>query len=149
MPVASRFPIKPFPVLWLFIIVFHFSLVAIGLVGIGVNWKSGLVLLVSTVSLYVSWLQYKKVSSASDDLCWTGESWVMSLGGKLNAKIYLEVQPSSWLSSLMSVLYFTSGNKKYAWLFTRSGLGARAYSELCYLVKQDLQAQRKNEQPFK
>ena len=73
-----------------------------------------------------------------DDLCWNGDGWLMHKGDKLNGAIYLEIQPDSWVSSQLSLLSFNCDEKKYYWLFSRYELGERMYSQLVYLVKQNL-----------
>ncbi len=145
MKTAVRFPVKSSPELLLLCLVMHLIVAVAVLINDWSWWISLLVIVVIAASWGVTTRQYHSVTNAKGDLCWTGESWMIAKEHTLNQADYLELRPTSWVTSLFSFLEFQSGDKKVVWLFTNKHLGERAYRELCYLVNQDLHLSRKNQ----
>jgi len=119
------------------ILLSHLALVVFVVFSIN-HWTWQLVITcLSVLSYYFSIQHYKSITTSSDDLCWTGEQWVM-----VDKKHrYMQLQQTSWLSSFASLLHLEDGEKKYYWLFTRNGLGDRAFRELNFLARQNLVAE--------
>ena len=157
MKVAARFPVKTYTPLILAIVLFHIMLLLISLVEFGFSWQQIIVSVSLLISLYFSFKQYWKITQSPDDLCWTGESWLMHQGNKLNGAVYLDLEPTSWVSNQLALLHFSctdgvdvndsvTANKKYHWLFSRHELGERMYSQLVYLVRQNIKVRLKAEE---
>jgi hypothetical protein len=150
MKVAARFPIKPFkPLYWGIIVLYTlcavlavFSMQAIVLLG---------VYPVLAISIFYTLRHYRRLTSAPDDLCWNGDSWLIKDSQQLT--VYLELQNDSWISRQATLLHFKARpallgvdpnltqSREFYWLFTLSHLGERSYRELCYLVKQNVKHQ--------
>ncbi len=136
--VASRFPVKSHASLIVFVATVHCALLVIAWYELSCLWQKLLMLLILSISLIFSNRQYQLMVNAPDDLCWSGEHWVMHSNQKLKRLIYLDLLPSSWVSRYYCLLHFSNGDKHYYWLFSRHELGSRMYSELVYLVKMNI-----------
>lgn len=144
MKVAARFPLKQSAFLFSLIYLFHILLASLSFYQFGFIWQQGIVLLCLLISGYFCRQRYLSISSAPDDLCWSGDNWLMRQG-KLNAICYLELTTTSFLSRYFCLLHFESNKQCYCWLFSRRALGKRLYSKLVYLVRQQLNAKLKAE----
>lgn len=140
MKVAARFPVKDcFPLKWA-ILVTHLLLIVIALFYL-VGWIWVIAGVTSTlISYYFSISHYKSITSAEDDLCWSGDSWQMQTADLT----HFQLLPTSWLSNFASLLHLKEGDKTHYWLFTKYNLGDRAFRELNYIARQDLVNQRSN-----
>jgi len=143
LKVAARFPIHNFWPILLAISFVHFLLLSISINEFGFAWQQWLIFPSLAISFYFSNKQYQKITKSPDDLCWNGDSWLMHKDNKFNGAFYLDIQPSSWISSQVCLLCFTCGEREYCWLFSRSLLGERMYSQLSYLAKQNLKSKMK------
>ncbi len=141
MKVVARFPVKSSSVLSGGLILFHLFLISVIFSQVTFGVMAFLAIILTVISCCLCFRQYYKITQASDDLCWDSERWGMTTDKQLKLLVFLELQPESWVSGCMSLLYFTADDDKHVWLFTRGNLGSRAYSELTYLVNQDLSAQ--------
>lgn len=135
MNVAARFPIKPSPELLLLLAVSHIGVFASSFWLLNQLWMVVLVLLLSATSFYFSYQQYLNITHSSDDLCWSGENWLMHTGINQNSTNYLEQLPTSWITPHFCLLKFVQNGKQKAWFFSRKSLGDRLYRELCYTLK--------------
>ena len=143
MKVASRFPVKPCTgLLWL-IIGGHIVSFVLATIGLHQWWVIALFAVIFAVSAFYSHIQYQRVTSAGDDLCWSGDAWLMHLTSGNKGINYFNLKISSWVTSYFCLLKFDSNGKEQVWLFTRNGLGERSFRELCYLVKKDIKLTRK------
>lgn len=138
MKVAARFPIKPNQ--WLIYLIFlaHIMVFLGGLLLLNEFWYSFVVFLVSGVSFYYARSQYLRITNSPDDLCWSGESWVMHNFESEAAVSYLNLLPTSWITASFCLLKFAQSEQSNAWFFSRKSLGERLYRELCYLAKADM-----------
>jgi hypothetical protein len=153
MKIASRFPIKESKGLLALVIGLHFAVLVLSFIIIEVLWQFSFVFASLLISYYYSIKQLKEVTQAPDDLCWTGEQWLITLlndKNKLDYRetAYLRISPSSWVTSRFSLLKFriksiNGLNTEFTWFFSSASLGDRLYRELCYLCKQDLKEQSK------
>lgn len=143
MKFAARFPIKENIVLLRLLIFSHLILWLLTIFLL--SSLSQILLLISIIgfSLQYSFQQYKQVTEYHDDLCWSGENWLVT-SEIHNEEIYLELKPTSWITEEFCFLKFKIQNEEKAWLFTKNGLGSRLYSELCYLVRLNIKHQNKN-----
>ena len=144
MKIAARFPVKSSRILGSLIVAIHSFIIVLAIIHFSFSWQALLVISVTVVSFTLSLNQVRLLTSAPDDLCWSGENWLIRSDEQLNAITYLQLLPQSWMSSYACVLHFAAGEHQFQWLFTRQGLGDRSYSELCFLVKQNIAAQQKN-----
>lgn len=137
MKIAVRFPVKNCPELILLCAGLHLIVAILALVT-QMNWW---LICVTIIAVIISWLvtlkQYTAVTSSSGDLCWTGESWLIAKEAESNSVEYIELNPTSWITSHYCLLKFNCGGYEKTWLFTNKHLGERAYRELCFLLKQD------------
>ncbi len=150
MKLAARFPVTSFKPLIVFFWLVHLMLLLIAFYLIGLVWSLLVILLSISVSFYFTFKQYQKITQASDDLCWNGNSWLMQAGKSSKKKqtdsvIYLKISADSWVSKQLSLLHFSSETATYSWLFARAELGERLYSHLVYLVRQDIKQNLKQE----
>lgn len=140
--VAYRFPVKDSPPLLLAVFSAHLAVLIFGLYSFKFSWFSLLFLVALSVSAFLSYRQYLLMTRAPDDLCWSGENWLIQTGEQRKSIVYLDLLGSSWLSSFACLLHFKTEQKNYYWLFTKRGLGATSYRKLCYLVRQNVNKQR-------
>jgi len=135
--IASRFPIKSNWLLLSLILIAHLGLISIAFILL-TNFWSLLLIIVSTIgSGYFSLKQYQSITRAEDDLCWSGENWLMQ-DHQLKTVSYLDLMPTSWVTANFCLLKFEQNNVEKAWLFTRRSLGERLFRELCYLAKVEI-----------
>ncbi|TQV84994.1 protein YgfX [Aliikangiella coralliicola] len=157
MKTATRFPVKTAKLLVVAIGLFHVILLLVSFIFFGVSWYVLAIFIALLVSWFYSNKNYRKITNAMDDLCWSGENWLMQSDERLGSITYLELQPDSWVSSFACLLHFSVGEKQsvgdkhlvsekqYHWLFVKKNLGERLYSELVYLVTQDLKASHQSD----
>lgn len=143
MKIAARFPIKTAPLFHFTWLALYAAMAALGCFFLDFSWILFLFLLVLIAASYFSERHYRQLTQATDDLCWNGSDWLTFSNDTLRSVIYLRLKPCSWRSSFACLLHFSSEQGEYVWLFTRAGLGERAYRELCYLAQQSLRAQLK------
>ena len=148
MKIAERFPIKPYPPLVFLFALMHLLLIGVSVVYLNFFWQYLIVIPVILASFYFSLKQYERITRAADDLCWNGNSWLMHSGDQLNALIFLQIEPSSWLTSKFCLLHFSCLNKKHYWLFTKKELGERQFSHLVYIVRLELKHSQTNSDPM-
>ena len=148
MKIAARFPVKESPLLGSLIISIHLIIVGCSYLVFGFDWQWGIILVLTLVTLVISFKQYRRLTIAPDDLCWSGENWLITDPQTSKSVTYLELSPQSWLSSFACILNFDHGGEQKQWLFTRQQLGRRSFSELCYLAKQSLLKQAKQDKPL-
>ncbi|WP_196140873.1 hypothetical protein [Aliikangiella sp. G2MR2-5] len=138
MKVAARFPIKESFELKYFLLAFHLALLVVAVVAeIHWSWRFAAILSVF-LSYYFSNKNYLRITRAPDDLCWTGESWLMRGYSQSQDSRYLDLIGDSWISGVASLLHFDDGTHRHYWFFSKVSLGARAYSELVYYARQYL-----------
>jgi hypothetical protein len=145
MKVAARFPVKPNSALLGVLLVSHTGIFACSFWLLNQAWMIGLVLALSAVSFYFSLKQYLAITNSSDDLCWSGENWLMHTGENQSSVCYLELLPTSWITPPFCLLKFTLNEQQRAWFFTRKSLGERLYRELCYVAKLKLDEKSKSQ----
>lgn len=140
MKIAARYPIKSYPWLLSGTLLFHLLILFTSVYFFG--FKSSLLLIILSLiaSAYFSVKHYNKLTTADDDLCWSGENWLISPQGELKGSIYLTLLPSSWISANLCLLHFSHGKNKYHWLFSRSQLGDQLYSQLIFNLQRDLKS---------
>ncbi|PHS15894.1 MAG: hypothetical protein COA86_12800 [Kangiella sp.] len=153
MKVASRFPIKESKGLLTIVILLHLAVSVLSFFIFNISWQYGFVLVSLLISYYFSIKQLQQITQAPDDLCWTGNQWLISVLNDKNKlvsrdSVYLSILPSSWITRGFSlikfrVVSFNDENTQFAWFFSASNLGDRQYRELCYLCKQSLKEQSK------
>jgi len=153
MKIASRFPIKESKGLLTLVILLHLAVSALSFFVFNFSWQYAFALVSILISYYFSIIQLKQITQAPDDLCWTGNQWLINVLNDKNKlasreSVYLNILPSSWITSGFSLLKFRhesldSINTEFAWFFSSSNLGDRQYRELCYLCKQSLREQSK------
>ena len=107
-------------------------------------WITIMVIIAVLVSWVITLKHYAAITQSTGDLCWSGESWLVASDEESGSIDYLELKPSSWITSHFCLLKFSLGRHEKAWLFTNKHLGERAYRELCYLTRQDSVTNRKN-----
>ena len=136
--IAARFPIKPN--LWIVMMNFliHGFLAAVCINLLIVNWWQWLTLITLCFSFFYTYQQTNRLFSAPDDLCWTGENWLMYRTNANHDAMYLNLLDNSWLTSSFCLLKFSAEEKQFAWFFSRLSIGDRAYRELCRIVKSDM-----------
>lgn len=160
MKIASRFPVKENKGLSNLINSLHILVAIVSFWKFEFTWQFGSALIGLSISYYYSSKQLKEITRASDDLCWTGEQWLIT---HLNSKnkllfqetVYLRIIASSWITSRFSLLKFRleldeDSKTEFVWFFSSESLGDRLYRELCYLCKQDLkeQARSNTDKPY-
>ena len=143
MKIAARFPVTESPWLFSLLILLHFSFLILGYATVGWHWSLLLVVISTIGSCWVCYKHYLEITRATDDLCWSGEHWLMNSEPQDGSVMYLNILPSSWMSSFACLLHFEVSGKRYYWLFSKPSLGERAYSELLYLCKLTLSASLK------
>lgn len=142
MKVAARFPIKAnLPVYW-FIVTSHLGVLVVAMSHLASLSAVLLVLAVTVFSYGRSHTEYRKVTENDDDLCWSGDNWLVHIGISGESVCYLELLESSWITAEFSLLKFDGNGEETAWLFTRKSLGERLYSELCYLAHLNLKSRK-------
>jgi len=142
MKVAARFPIKAnIPLLYL-LIAAHLVILLTSIFYLTSTSAILLILVISAFSYYHSHEQYLKVTEFDDDLCWSGENWLVH--DEHDKLCYLELMDISWITQEFSLLKFIKDEQQLAWLFTRTQLGEQLYSQLCYLARLDLKLQNTN-----
>lgn len=141
--VARRFPVKTSLPLLLLIVSAHLIVLVLAAYLFQTSWVILVLLGALVLSAILSGRQYLSITRAPDDLCWSGENWLIQSEQPSGKIVYLTLMQSSWLSSFACLLHFCAGNQKHYWLFTRRGLGQSSYRELCYLVKQNISSRRK------
>lgn len=135
MNVAARFPIKSSPELLLILLAFHIGVFTSSFWLLNQLWTIALVLFLSMISFYFSYQQYLAITNSTDDLCWSGENWLMHSDEKKRSISYLELLPTSWITPHFCLLKFNHDNEQNTWIFVRVLLGDRLFRELCYTVK--------------
>ncbi|MCW9017982.1 MAG: hypothetical protein OQJ89_13510, partial [Kangiellaceae bacterium] len=135
MKVAARFPVTESPWLFHLLILFHIAFPVLGYFTVGWHWVLVFVSLSTAWSFYFCRKHYHLITNAPDDLCWSGEHWLMQPDAQLGSAMYLTILPSSWISSFACLLHFEVAGQRYYWLFSRQSLGPRVYSELVYLCR--------------
>ncbi len=135
MNIAARFPIKSSPELLLLLVVSHVGVFVSSFWLLNQLWMIVLVLVLSVTSFYFSFQQYLTITNSSDDLCWSGDNWLMHTGSIHNSISYLELLSTSWVTPHFCLLKFIQDEEQKAWFFTRKSLGERLYRELCYTLK--------------
>ncbi len=135
MNIAARFPIKSSPELLLLLLASHISVFASSFWLLNEPWMIVLLLILSAISFYFSFQRYWTITNSTDDLCWSGENWLMHTGSNQNTTSYLELLPTSWITPHFCLLKFVQDEQQKAWFFTRKSLGERLYRELCYMAK--------------
>lgn len=143
MKVAARFPVKAAPIVLYFIILLHIIIGYCAFLLLGLGWQLALSCGLLSVTFLISYRQHLQLTSAPDDLCWSGENWLITDPSQSKEVIYLELLPQSWLTSFACILHFNDGQKQRQWLFIRPQLGDRSFSELCYWAKLTLRQQTK------
>jgi len=148
MKIASRFPIKESKGLLILVVLLHLAVSVLSFFIFNFSWQYFVALVSVIISYYFSTQQLKQITQAPDDLCWTGNQWLISVLNDKNKlvtreSVYLNISPSSWITSGFSLLKFRlesldGANSEYVWFFSSSNLGDRQYRELCYLCKQSL-----------
>jgi len=136
MKIAARFPIKANMFLLYLLIIGH---MAVLLTSIYLLTSASAILVILTISAFSysqSYEQYLKVTEFEDDLCWSGDNWLVH--GEYGKVCYLELMDTSWITQEFSLLKFIQEEQQVAWLFTRTQLGEQLYSQLCYLARLDL-----------
>ena len=135
--VATRFPIKSNNLLLVLLLVAHLLLGILAFYWFESLYKALIVTVTVLLSLFFSLKQYFLVTSSFDDLCWSGECWLMQEDSS-NQIQYLDLMQTSWVTADFCLLKFASDSQEHAWLFTRRLLGERLYRELSYLVRSQL-----------
>jgi len=135
MNVAARFPIKTCPELLILLVITHIGVFASSFWLLNQLWMIVSVLVLAAISFYFSYQQYLSITHSSDDLCWSGENWLMHTGNEQNSTKYLEQLSTSWVTPYFCLLKFTQDGEQKAWFFSRKSLGERLYRELCYTLK--------------
>jgi len=135
--IASRFPIKSNWLLFSLICLAHLGLIYLASILLTSFWSILVVVSLTVVSYYFSLKQYQSITRANDDLCWSGESWLMQ-DHHSKTVYYLDLLPTSWVTANFCLLKFEQDNVEKTWLFSRKSLGERLFRELCYLAKAEL-----------
>ena len=135
MNIASRFPVKTSVPLFSFLIISHVSLFLYCPILIHSFTLVLLVLVVTAISFWESLSQYRLITNAPDDLCWSGENWLMGSSNLNDEVSYLDLLCSSWVTPQFCLLNFSCQGEHKSWLFTKRELGERLFRELCYLIK--------------
>ena len=144
MQVAARFPIKSNLLLMILIIASHLAVFLIALILLYSIWQILLITFLTLVSFYYSRIQYHSITNASDDLCWSGEQWLMHNESSKYGANYLELLSSSWITPYFCLLKFKHDEKTMAYFFSPKYLGERLYRQLCYLVYLNLKNKNKS-----
>jgi hypothetical protein len=136
--VAARFPVKVN--YWLFsgLIGLHVFVAAITSYELNFDWLLIFPLLLISLSLRYSLTQFNHLCIAPDDLCWTGENWLINDPHELNPSLYLELSDKSLITSSFCVLKFQHKSREFVWLFSRWSIGERTYRQLCRLINAEL-----------
>ncbi|MGX5174654.1 protein YgfX [Aliikangiella sp. IMCC44653] len=150
MKVAARFPIKPYKPLFWGILMLYILTAVLAAFSLQSRLLLGFYPVLMVCAIFTI-KHYRRLTSASDDLCWNGDSWLFQDANQQT--IYLELQATSWLSRYFTLLHFkaqpallslepnTPKTREFFWLFSLRYLGERSYRELCYLVKQNIRHQ--------
>ena len=138
MNIACRFPIKPNLELLVLIGFCHLFVMFVSWQIIYSFWANSLVFVSLMISAYFSHRNYLRITSAIDDLCWTGDSWVMNDAQYGQGLRYMDLKVSSWITGHFCLLKFDHDGNEQSWIFSKKELGERAYRELCYLAKRNL-----------
>ncbi|MBV1911121.1 MAG: hypothetical protein KUG78_17615 [Kangiellaceae bacterium] len=145
MKIASRYPIKSHSQLLSVLVITHFIVLLLSFLTIDFSPFIVVVLGLICFSLYLTYRQHLLLTNATDDLCWSGENWLVINSQQNAAVCYLELKRTSWITSRFCLLKFALNQSEQAWLFSRASLGERTYRELCYLAKRDLSKTDKSE----
>ena len=138
MFIAARFPIKSNIPLYSFLVLSHVAVVMISFWIFSQWWLTAITLSLTTISFMMTHREYLTVTQSDDDLCWSGESWLMHGASNKDDILYLELSSTSWVTSHFCLLKFDQDEQPKAWFFTKKGLGERLYRQLCYLAKLDM-----------
>lgn len=138
MNIAVRFPIKDNKPFYYGLIFLHLWVIVTAYELLSVIWMIALVVLAVAFSFYKTRQQYLCVTQSIDDLCWSGENWLMHDPENQAEIIYLELLETSWITASFCLLKFQMNNREESWLFSRATLGKRLFSELCYLARLDI-----------
>jgi hypothetical protein len=140
MKIAARFPIKANVSLKALVYASHLVIVVLCLSLALLWWQVLVVSCISLLSLYLSIEQYERITNAPDDLCWSGENWLMrSLASKDDTQ-YMTLLTTSWITPHFCLLKFDSVSHSNTWYFSKAQLGERLFRELCYLARLDLKS---------
>jgi len=138
MKIAARFPVKSNRFLYGGIILLHVGVFFTSFSLLNQLWALALVLFATIGSFYFSRKQYLLITNSPDDLCWSGEAWLMHTNGSSEGVGYLDLLASSWVTPFFCLLKFKQNDQEFAWFFTHRSLGDRLYRELCYLVNRNI-----------
>ncbi len=112
--IAARFPIKPNFSIVLMNVLIHGFLAVVSIHMLIVNWWLWLTLITLCFSLIYTYRQTELLFSAPDDLCWTGENWLMHRADANKDAMYLNLLDNSWLTSNFCLLKFSAEKKQFA-----------------------------------
>jgi len=138
MNVAARFPIKANrPLIWLVYLCHIFVFIG-GYSLINSLFSVFFILVACIISVFYAHKQYVRLTQSPDDLCWSGENWLMHEDNEQRDIQYLDLLSTSWVTAQFCLLKFESNNQSKAWFFSRKLLGERLFRELCYLVRLEM-----------
>jgi len=132
MNIAARFPIKENRILFFAVVLAHVGVFIVGFLLINSIWTFMLILVTISGSLYFSLRQYQAITNSPDDLCWSGEAWLMHDPSSEGIR-YMDLLNTSWITPQICLLKFKCNEQEFTWFFSRKTLGERLYRELCYL----------------
>ena len=135
MKIAARFPVKSYPPLARLIGFGHLLLLSTGWCYL---YDSDLRIIFALLVVYsarLSFAQYRSMTKAPDDLCWSGENWLMQNGKHQGQIAYLDLVADTWVSGQYCLARFNVDGREFTWLFARGQLGDALFSELAYLLK--------------
>lgn len=137
MNIAARFPIKPNYFLFCIITMMHVLVLILGLSLLSSVSLILIVLVVVSISLFYSSQEYTLMTNACDDLCWSGENWLMT-DSENSTVNYLVLLETSWITPYFCLLKFSANEQQKAWFFSPYYLSDRLFRELCYLARLDI-----------
>jgi len=132
MKVAARFPIKQNRFLFMVLILAHVGVLTSGFLLVNNILVLMLVSMTTLTSVFFSLKQYRSITNSPDDLCWSGDAWMMH-DSSSNSIQYMDMLNTSWITPYFCLLKFQYQEQELAWFFSRNTLGDRLYRELCYL----------------
>jgi len=135
---AARFPVLPWPLLKKGYLYVHLLILLISAHLLRDSLVLASVALLLRYSATASIRHYQQLTSAPDDLCWTGHHFIMHRDGKA---VVLSVSDSMFLTGQLMILTFSDETRNYTWCFRRRALGDRGYSALAIAVKSALKTQ--------
>lgn len=138
MKIAARFPVKFSTGLLCYLLGFHLLLALVVAAVSEFTWGYFVFLSALLVSALYCYKRCLSMCRADDDLCWSGENWLMRSNNRFKSIVYLQLQPTSWVSRHACLLHFKTIDAEFQWFFSRRLLGESLYSQLIYLVKLQL-----------